>query len=302
MPLVPPKRRKRPLAPSAKPGSLTLLAEPRKVIWLPFQKRFTVKLALYLSSVPYPASALPNQPLCMPFFTVRFITVSSSPSSTPVIRARSLFRFTTCSFSTMFTGRFREATVGSSLKNSLPSTSILLISCPLAVILPSLLTSTPGRRFSRSSTTALGCVLYDSAANSTVSSITFIGVRMPVTVASFKAMALSASAKGLMVRAASPILNWRVWVAYPTYDASIIYLPGLTSMLKRPWALVTAAFTTAESLAASTRREACISPSPVAASTMLPRNTAAGAVSVPISAMAASKKKYLNPIGFMLQN
>ena len=169
-----------------------------------------MKLPLYLSSVPYPASALPNQPFFMFFFTVRLMTVSSSPSSTPVMRARSLLRSTTCSFSTILTGRLREATVGSSLKNSLPSTRILLTSLPLAVILPSELTSTPGRRLSRSSTTALGCVLYDSAENSTVSSITFIGVRIPVTVASLRAMALSERLKGLRRMSAAVMVILRV--------------------------------------------------------------------------------------------
>ncbi len=56
---------------------------------------------------------------------------------------------------------------------------------------PSLLTSTPGRRLSRSSTTALGRVLYVSALNSTVSSLTVMGVLMPVTTVSRSMMELS---------------------------------------------------------------------------------------------------------------
>ena len=84
----------------------------------------------------------------------------------------------------MFTGRFFDATFGSSEKNSFPSTNILVTSLPLAVILPSESTSTPGNRFNKSSTTALGCVLYESALNSTVSSITLMGVLTAVTVVS----------------------------------------------------------------------------------------------------------------------
>ena len=59
----------------------------------------------------------------------------------------------------MSAGMFFDAMVGSSLKNSLPSMRIFFTSLPLAVILPSLLTSTPGMRFKRSSTTALAWVL-----------------------------------------------------------------------------------------------------------------------------------------------
>ena len=95
MPLSPPKWRKRPLAPSVNPGSLMLLMPPKSVIWLSFQKRLTLNEPMYRLSVPTPASALPNHPFFMPFLTVRLMTVSSSPSSTPVIRARSLFRSTT---------------------------------------------------------------------------------------------------------------------------------------------------------------------------------------------------------------
>ena len=59
----------------------------------------------------------------------------------------------------MLTGRFFDATLGSSEKNSLPSMRILVTDLPLAVILPSVSTSTPGRRLRRSSTTAFGGVL-----------------------------------------------------------------------------------------------------------------------------------------------
>jgi len=51
------------------------------------------------------------------------------------------------------------AGLGSSEKNSLPSTNILVISFPAWVIFPSLSTSTPGSFFNKSSTTELGCVL-----------------------------------------------------------------------------------------------------------------------------------------------
>ena len=119
----------------------------------------------------------------------------------------------------MLTGRFFEATLGSSLKNSLPSTRIFDTSLPLAVILPSELTSTPGRRFSRSSTTALGWVLYVSAANSTVSCITFMGVRMPSTTASLRVVALSSSSIFLTRISASFTVTSRAWGVLPTYSA-----------------------------------------------------------------------------------
>ena len=89
----------------------------------------------------------------MPGFTVRLITVSSSPSSKPVIIAMSLFLSSTCSLSIIWAGRFFEATFGSSEKNSLPSTITFFTSLPFTVIFPSLSTSTPGIFFKRSSKT-----------------------------------------------------------------------------------------------------------------------------------------------------
>ena len=111
---------------------------------------------------------------------------------------------------------------------------------------------------------------------------------MPTTVASFNAIALSDMLNGFSLRSDEPMVMSRVWVAYPMYDASTIYLPAFTpSMVKRPEALVTADFTRAESLAASTRTEAWISPSPVAASTKLPLSTAAESI-WPATASTAS--------------
>ena len=129
----------------------------------------------------------------MSFFTVRFITVSSSPSSTPVRRARSLLRSTTCTFSTMFEGRFLDAICGSSLKNSLPSTSILVIDFPPEVMEPSDATSTPGSFLRRSSTVALGLVWKEPALNSSVSCLATTAAFTAVTTASFSVTALSES-------------------------------------------------------------------------------------------------------------
>ena len=156
---MPPNRRNR-LPPISVNPILFVLFEPARIVtWLSPKKWLSIAPASYRPSRPYPPVTLPNQPCFIPSFIVRLITVSSSPSSTPVKRARSDFRSTTCSFSMMSTGRFLVATLGSSEKNSLPSTNILVISFPAWVIFPSLSTSTPGSFFNKSSTTELGCVL-----------------------------------------------------------------------------------------------------------------------------------------------
>ena len=149
---------------SLAPWLLVLLRLPRKEYWLLSIKRLAMALSSYMPlrsfiSVPPPACPVPNQPCFMPSFTVRFITVSSSPSSTPEKRASSDLRSTTWIFSTMLAGRFFEATLGSSVKNSSPSIRIFVTSFPCTVIFPSSSTSTPGNFLNMSSTTALGCVL-----------------------------------------------------------------------------------------------------------------------------------------------
>ena len=138
---------------SEKPILFVLFAPPMNVIWSLFTKRLTMALPSYRSLLPYPPYALPNQPCFMPGFTVRLMTVSSSPSSKPVIWAISLFLSSTCNLSIILAGRFLEATFGSSEKNSFPSTITFFTSFPLTVILPSLSTSTPGIFFNKSSKT-----------------------------------------------------------------------------------------------------------------------------------------------------
>ena len=81
---------------------------------------------------------------------------SSWPSGIPVNSAMSDSLSYTAIRSMASAGRFCIATVGSSPKNSLPSTRILATASPCAVTEPSASTSTPGRRRSSSSTVALG--------------------------------------------------------------------------------------------------------------------------------------------------
>ena len=112
------------------------------------------------------------------------MTVSSSPSSKPVIFAISLSLSSTCTLSIILDGRFLDATFGSSEKNSFPSTKTFLISFPLTVIFPSLSISTPGIFFNRSSSMEPSVSLYDSALNSIVSLRKVTSGAFPMTTAS----------------------------------------------------------------------------------------------------------------------
>ena len=203
----------------------------------------------------------------------------------------------------MSAGRFFEAIEGSSAKNSLPSTRILDIDLPLAVILPSEPTSTPGRRLSRSSTTAFGWVLKDAAAYSIVSSFTVIGVRTPTTVASFSNTEPSFSSKGFRRMSLSPTVMSRSCVSYPIYDASTIYLPGLTfGIVYLPLSFVTTPPTRLESRAARRRTEAWIRPSPVDVSFTFPESVTAVTVVTLRNAKTIKTKNFLNSLFFILQN
>ena len=53
----------------------------------------------------------------------------------------------------MLVGKFFSAVLVSPVMNSLPSTKIFFTSLPLILMVPSSLTSAPGRRFTNSSTT-----------------------------------------------------------------------------------------------------------------------------------------------------
>ena len=90
------------------------------------------------------------------------------PSSNPVNWAWSLNLSNTCILSTTSAGKFLSAIVGSSPKNGLPSTNTCFTCSPFTVTVP-FDEVTPGILVTKSSALASGCVLYESALNSTVS-------------------------------------------------------------------------------------------------------------------------------------
>ena len=132
---------------------------------------------------------LPNQPLFIPFFTVRSSTVSSSPSSIPVTRAKSLLRSYALSLSIMLVGMFFMAALASSKKNSLPSTRILFTFLPLMVTPPFSSTCAPGSFFTRSSSTEPSGTRYASALYTMESPLTCTFATLAVTVTSFISLA-----------------------------------------------------------------------------------------------------------------
>ena len=134
-------------------------------------------------SFPPPAIMLPNHPFIIPGRRERSMIVSSSPSSIPVKRAWSDFFSTTFTFSTSFAGIFLEASCGSSRKNVFPSMVIFLIVSPLAVIEPSVPTSTPGNFLRSCSSMSLSEVLKEDAVYSIVSFFTMIGLPTADTLA-----------------------------------------------------------------------------------------------------------------------
>ncbi|TAD84165.1 MAG: hypothetical protein EAY75_13565 [Bacteroidetes bacterium] len=104
------------------------------------------------------------------------------PSSKPVKSLLSVFLSNTCTLFTISACRFRLASLGSLVKNSLPSTSMRFTSCPLVLMVPSALTSTPGSFFSKSSTTALGLfTLNELALYSMVSPFITMGAAVTTT-------------------------------------------------------------------------------------------------------------------------
>ena len=97
------------------------------------------------------------------------------PSSKPVNLLWSLKSSNTCILSITSGGRFLLASLGSSEKKRLPSTSILVTCSPCAVMVPLLSTCTPGSFLSKSSATAFGFVYKLPASNSTVSFFMLMG-------------------------------------------------------------------------------------------------------------------------------
>ena len=187
MPLIPPKR----CPPMSAAPMLLVLFAPNMSVYLSVSSMWlNIPAASYRISPsfgvsrPAPAMALIIVPRLIPSRATRLRTVSSSPSSKPVIRAMSDFRSYTCTVLNISAGRFFDATFGSSEKNSFPSTRIFFIAFPLTVIFPSLSTSAPGKRFIRSSSIEFAGVLNDSALYSTVSLLTSTSFAFAVTTAS----------------------------------------------------------------------------------------------------------------------
>ena len=159
-----------------------LFAWPIKDNCSPFPNLLILALAWYRSSVPAPPLTRPKTPERLSAFRVRLMVGSVLPSSKPVNWLWSLFFSNTCTLLTISACRLRVASLGSVPKNSFPSTSTRFTSCPLALMLPSLSTSTPGNLFSRSSTTALGLfTLKLPALNSTVSPLMVTGAATTTT-------------------------------------------------------------------------------------------------------------------------
>ncbi len=157
------------------------------------------------------------------------------------MRARSLLRSTTCTLSIMDEGRFLVAACGSSPKNSLPSTRILVIVFPPEEIEPSLPTVTPGRRFSRSPTVAFTAVWYESALYSRVSSLAMTAVLTPRTTTSASIVASSLRVTGSMcsVSTESGTVRERFAGLASRLVMAMRYFPGTTSgRAKRPSASV----------------------------------------------------------------
>ena len=139
---------------SVMPSPAVLAAFPtRLTFWSP-RKALTFVLAWYRACVPPPAEMFPKVPRFLSFFTERSSTVFSLPSSIPVIRAWSLFFSYALIFSMVSAGMFLSTSSRLLPKNSLPSTSIWLISFPFHLIVPSSSISTPGSFFTSSSTIA----------------------------------------------------------------------------------------------------------------------------------------------------
>ena len=137
----------------------------------------------FIRSRPPPADTLPNQPSIMPGFMLKSITVSSFPSLIPVNSACSDFFSRTLTLLMILAGMFLDASCGSSRKNVLPSMVIFDMVSPLAVMLPSESTSTPGSFFSKSSSMSLSVVLNEEAEYSIVSFLITTGLATAVTTA-----------------------------------------------------------------------------------------------------------------------
>ena len=132
---------------------------------------------------------LPNQPWFIPFFTVKSSTVSSSPSSIPVMRALSDCLSYALIRSIMFTGKFCKPVFTSPPKNSLPPTMIFLISLPLIFTLPFSSISAPGSFLTNSSNMAPSGVRYAEALYPNVSPETVTCGASAVTTASLNIIA-----------------------------------------------------------------------------------------------------------------
>ena len=136
---------------------------------------FKSKSEVYLSFVPIPAPNFPKYPDFLPSFKTRLIIFLFSPSFIPVVLVSSLSSSIIWTLLIASAFKFWRAIVWSLLKNSLPSTNILVTSSPWALTFPSVPIWIPGNFLIKSPTLSSCLTLNAFVLKAMVSCLIFIG-------------------------------------------------------------------------------------------------------------------------------
>ncbi len=195
---------------------------------------FTLPPAVYRSSPSCPAYSRPNTPWRMSSLVTMLMVMPPAPSSNPLNWAWSLCFSKTWILSTTSAGRFFSAMLGSSPKNSRPSTSTLFTFSP-CTFRPSASCTTPGNLRIRSSALASGAVVKAPAWYWVVSPSCSTRVRTASTVTSRSSRAVCGITMVPRSRSPVPMRTLRSTGAWPTALAFSKWSPGAIGPIrKRP--------------------------------------------------------------------